>query len=81
MAGDLDDDGDIDLYVANDTQPNWLFLNDGQGHFTEDGMVAGVSFDRSGTPQAGMGADAQDANGDGLVDLFITNFSLETNTL
>jgi len=81
VAGDLDDDGDVDLYVANDTQPNWLFLNDGEGRFTEDGMVAGVSFDQSGAPQAGMGVDAQDANGDRLVDLFVTNFSLETNTL
>ncbi|MEZ5065847.1 MAG: CRTAC1 family protein [bacterium] len=81
VAGDFDDDGDLDLYVANDTQPNWLFVNDGAGHFTEDGMLAGVSFDQGGTPQAGMGVDAQDANGDGRVDLFVTNFSLETNTL
>lgn len=80
IAGDYDDDGDVDLYVANDTQPNWLFVNDGQGGFIEDGMLAGVSFDQAGAPQAGMGVDAQDASGDGVIDLFVTNFSHEANT-
>jgi hypothetical protein len=81
LASDVDDDGDADLWVANDTQANRLFLNDGTGHFTEDGALAGCAYDRNGRPQAGMGVDAQDANGDGLVDLFCTNFSQETNTL
>jgi hypothetical protein len=77
VAGDFDDDRDIDLFVANDTQPNWLFLNDGRGRFTEDGTLAGVAFDHAGKPQASMGVDAQDANGDLLVDIVCTNFSLE----
>jgi len=81
VAGDFDDDGDTDLYVANDTEANWLFLNDGGGRFTEDGALAGVAFDRGGKPQAGMGVDAQDVNGDLTVDLFCTNFSLEANAL
>jgi hypothetical protein len=79
VAGDFDDDRDTDLWVTNDTQANWLFLNDGEGRFTEDGALAGVAFDQSGKPQASMGVDAQDADGDLLVDLFCTNFSLEAN--
>ena len=81
IAGDFDDDGDPDLYVANDTQPNWLYLNEGDGTFVEDGMLAGVSYDQSGKPQAGMGVDSGDVNGDGIIDLICTNFSMETNTL
>ncbi len=81
LAGDLDDDGDVDLYVANDTQPNWLYLNEGDGTFVEDGMLAGVSYDQGGKPQAGMGVDSGDVNGDGIIDLICTNFSMETNTL
>jgi len=81
LAGDFDEDGDQDLYVANDTQPNSLFLNDGAGRFTEDAMFAGVATDQDGAPQAGMGLDAGDYDGDGVLDFFCTNFSLETNTL
>jgi hypothetical protein len=81
VAGDFDDDGDPDLYVANDTQPNSLWLNDGSGRFVEEAMFAGVATDQEGAPQAGMGVDAADYDGDGIVDLFCTNFSLETNTL
>jgi hypothetical protein len=81
LGGDLDDDGDTDLYVTNDTRSNWLFLNDGTGHFTEEGMIAGVAYDQGGKPQAGMGVDAGDYDGDGLIDVFCTNFSLEPNTL
>jgi hypothetical protein len=81
VAGDFDDDGDQDLYVANDTQPNSLWLNDGSGRFVDEAMFAGVATDEEGAPQAGMGVDAADYDGDGIIDLFCTNFSLETNTL
>jgi hypothetical protein len=79
VAGDFDDDRDVDVFVANDTQPNFLFLNDGAGRFTEEAMLAGVATDPAGKPRAGMGVDAQDADGDGRIDLLVTNFSLETN--
>lgn len=80
VTGDLDDDGDLDLYVANDSVPNHLWRNDGTGSFTEDGLVAGVAYNVDGLAQAGMGVDAGDFDGDGQLDLFVTNFSHDTNT-
>ncbi len=77
---DYDSDGDTDLYVANDTTPNFLYRNDG-GTFTEIGVAAGVATSASGKSQSGMGVDAGDINGDGAPDLIVTNFSLETNAL
>ena len=77
---DYDTDGDTDLYITNDTTPNFLYQNDG-GHFTEVGLEAGVALSASGRPQAGMGVDAGDTNGDGRTDLFVTNFSYEPNAL
>ncbi|HEY7699231.1 MAG TPA: CRTAC1 family protein, partial [Vicinamibacteria bacterium] len=81
VAGDYDDDGDVDLYVANDTNPNYLFRNDGRGRFEEVGLLSGVAYNGAGAAQAGMGVDFGDANGDGRFDIFVTNFSHETNTL
>jgi hypothetical protein len=81
VAGDFDDDGDTDIYVTNDTQSNYLFLNDGQGRFVEDAVIAGAGLDQGGKPQAGMGVASGDYDGDGLIDIFCTNFSLEANTL
>jgi hypothetical protein len=81
VSADYDDDGDADLYVANDTDPNFLYQNDGEGRFTEVGLLAGVSHNVSGATEAGMGVDFGDVNGDGRLDLFVTNFSHETNTL
>ena len=78
---DADDDGDLDLYVANDSEPNALFLNDGGLSFTDHGMDAGVALDPMGNAQAGMGVDAGDVDGDGTTDLFVTNFSHDCNTL
>jgi hypothetical protein len=81
VAADYDDDGDQDLYVANDTQPNFLFNNEGTGRFVEVGLLSGVAYNASGDTEAGMGVDFGDVNGDEVLDLFVTNFSHETNTL
>ena len=78
---DLNDDGWADIYVANDSVPNLLFRNRGNGTFVEEGLVSGAALSSDGRPQAGMGVDAGDYNGDGLPDLVVTNFSHDYNTL
>jgi hypothetical protein len=78
---DLDLDGDLDLFVANDTTPNWLYRNDGRGRFTEIGAVSGAAFTEEGRAQSGMGVDAGDYDNDGLLDLIVTNFSHDYSTL
>ena len=78
---DYDDDGDEDLYVANDDTPNFLFRNEGDGTFREVGELAGVAMSEDGIPQAGMGTDMGDYDNDGLIDLFVTNLAEETNEL
>ena len=78
---DLNDDGWPDIYVANDSVPNLLFRNRGNGTFVEEGLVSGAALSGDGRPQAGMGVDAGDYNGDGLPDLVVTNFSHDYNTL
>ncbi|MEM7249401.1 MAG: CRTAC1 family protein [Acidobacteriota bacterium] len=77
---DLDDDGRADLFVANDTERNSLFLNRGEGRFLDRTLRAGVGFSAEGKTEAGMGLEAGDFNGDGVVDLVVTNFQGETNT-
>ncbi len=79
VIGDYDDDGDLDVYVANDSAPNFLYQNDGSGHFTETAFLSGVALSSDGLAQAGMGVDIGDLSGDGRLDLFVTNFSHETN--
>jgi hypothetical protein len=81
VALDFDDDGDQDIYVANDDTPNFLWRNRGDGTFEEIGEAAGVALSEDGVPQAGMGTDAADVDGDGRVDIFVTNLSEETNEL
>ncbi len=80
LATDFDFDGDVDLFVANDRTPTQLYRNDG-GHFTEMALWAGVAFDESGNPSGAMGVDAGDYDGDGRLDLFVTNFVFEYNSL
>jgi enediyne biosynthesis protein E4 len=81
VAADVNDDGLIDLYVANDMNPNFLFLNRGDGTFDDATDLSGAAFDINGQAQSGMGVDAEDVNGDGLPELFVTNFANEYNTL
>ncbi len=81
IALDLDDDLDLDLYVANDSNPNYLYRNDGTGHFQEMGLWSGAALDKSGFGQAGMGIAAGDVDLDGRVDLFVTNFAQDMATL
>ncbi|MFN7971579.1 MAG: CRTAC1 family protein [Acidobacteriota bacterium] len=81
LAADLDDDGDVDLYVANDSNPNFLFQNDGHGQFHEMGVISGAGLDAKGAAQAGMGVNALDADGDGTLDIVVTNFADDATTL
>ncbi|MEP6917541.1 MAG: CRTAC1 family protein [Acidobacteriota bacterium] len=78
---DFDRDGNTDIYVANDMVRNFLYRNNGDGTFQDVAYGAGVGFDGSGKPQAGMGTDCADYNGDGRPDIFVTNFAEELNTL
>ncbi|MBI4515589.1 MAG: CRTAC1 family protein [Deltaproteobacteria bacterium] len=80
VASDFDNDGDQDVFVANDASPNFLFRNDG-GKFTEVGTEAGVAYDPDGVETAAMGVDVADVNGDGLQDLYVTNMIFEFNNL
>ena len=81
VFGDYDGDGDQDIYVANDDTPNFLWKNKGNGTFDEVAMLAGVALSEDGVPQAGMGTDMADYDNDGLLDIFVTNLSEETNEL
>lgn len=81
VFGDYDDDGDVDIYVANDSTRNFLYTNDGNGVFVEDGLLAGVAFSGDGQAEAGMGTDWGDFDGDQRLDVFVTNLDLETNSL
>jgi len=78
---DLDDDGWPDIFVANDSTPNFLFHNNHNGTFSETGLVAGVAVSGDGREQAGMGVDAGDFNGDGHLDLVVTHFSHDYTTV
>jgi hypothetical protein len=80
-VADYDNDGWPDIYVANDSTPSLLFMNNHDGTFRESGMLAGVAYDANGRTQGGMGADAADYDGDGFLDLVKTNFSDEMPNL
>ena len=78
---DFNDDGWMDLFVANDTQPDQLFQNLGDGTFEDIGVLAGVAFSDAGVARAGMGVDAADYDGSGRPDLVIGHFSTEMMAL
>ena len=80
-AADFDDDGRPDLYVANDSDPNYLYRNEGNGRFKEIGVTSFSAFDANGLAQASMGVALGDVDGDGIPDLFVTNFSEDFATL
>ena len=81
VAADIDGDGLIDLYVANDQNPNFTFINRGDGTFEDATDRSGAAYDDKGKAQSGMGVDATDVDGDGKPELIVTNFKDEYNTL
>jgi enediyne biosynthesis protein E4 len=81
VAADFDDDGDTDLFVANDTAPNFLWINDGRGNFKEEGLLRGVAYDYRGEVQGSMGTDVGDFNGDGRLDILQTAYHRQLATL
>jgi enediyne biosynthesis protein E4 len=81
VATDINNDGLLDLFVANDSVPNFLFLNKGGGKFEEIGLSAGVAYSPEGAARSGMGVDAIDYDQDGFQDLFVANISREKFSL
>jgi enediyne biosynthesis protein E4 len=77
VATDINNDGHMDLFVTNDTAPNFLFVNKGGGKFVETATEAGVAFGSTGKARSGMGVDSTDFNQDGWQDLFVANLDRE----
>jgi enediyne biosynthesis protein E4 len=77
VATDLNNDGRLDLFVGNDTVPNFLFMNRGNGRFEETATYAGVAYSSDGRARSGMGVDSADFNQDGWMDLFVANIDRE----
>ncbi len=78
---DFDEDGDQDIFVANDSTSNFLYRNDGTGRFEDVALLAGVAYSAYGEEQAGMGTDVGDYDEDGRPDLVVTNFQGDYNAL
>src|SRR4029453_14106583 len=81
VATDYDDDGWVDLFVANDSNPNFLYHNLGGGRFESVGFDAGGALQGEAPPQGGMGVDGGDYDGDGRTDLVLTTFAHDRYTL
>jgi hypothetical protein len=81
VTADFNNDGWIDVYVANDGDHNQLWTNQKNGRFVNDALLAGCAVNRNGQAEAGMGVDAGDFDGNGTDDIFISHLMDETNTL
>ena len=81
VATDINNDGRMDLFVANDTVENFLYANQGNGKFEEIGEIAGVGYSAEGRPRSGMGVDSADFDQDGWMDLFVANIDREMYSL
>jgi hypothetical protein len=81
VLADFNNDGWPDIAIANDTWPNFLFLNNHDGTFRDVSLVSGLAASEDGRYEAGMGIDAADVDGDGFLDVYITHLDLELNRL
>ena len=81
IGADFDADGAVDMYVANDKMPNIYWINDGDGRFRNEALMAGAAYNADGVAEASMGVVAGDVDGDGDEDLFMTHLTGQTNTL
>ena len=81
VCADYDNDGDTDLFIANDVCENFLFKNDGTGKFEEVGLFAGVAYDLSGLEQGSMGVDCGDYDNDGRLDFQLTTYQTQQSSL
>jgi hypothetical protein len=81
IAADFDGDGWPDLFIANDGKPNHLWINKRDGTFAEEALSRGVAFTQMGSAFAGMGIAVGDLENTGLLDLYVTHLTAETNTL
>lgn len=79
--GDIDLDGDADIYVANDSNPNQLWINDGKGGLRDVAILSGVAYSEAGTEEGSMGADFSDYDANGLLDIVCPNFQNETTAI
>jgi hypothetical protein len=80
LADDVNGDGRVDLFVANDGTPNHLWINQGGARFVESGLMSGVAIDQDGAPKAGMGVHAADVDDDGDNDLIVMNLDTESDS-
>lgn len=81
VCANYDNDGDTDIFVANDSSPNFLFENDGSGKFEEVGLVSGIAYDAYGSLHGSMGVDCGDFDNDGLLDFYQTSYQGQTAAL
>lgn len=81
VCADYDNDGDTDIIVGNDAMANFVWQNDGMGHFTEVGLLTGLAYDRNGIGLGTMGVDCADMDNDGLLDFYMTSYEQQWTTL
>src|SRR5262249_18314390 len=81
LCADLTGDGWEDIFVTNDSEPNQLWVNQRNGTFKEEGILRGAAVNRNGLPESSMGVALGDADGDGMLDVFVTNLWAQNNRL